>query len=56
VVTGRPYRFGIDWSPDDRWIVAYADDTRRIELVEVATGRAIPLPFTENFTTPSWKP
>ncbi len=55
-VTSRPYRFGMDWSPDDRWIVAYADDTRRIELVEVVSGRAIPLPFSEGFSTPSWKP
>jgi hypothetical protein len=44
VVAGRPYRFGIDWSPDDRWIVAYADDTRRIELVEVGHRPRHPAP------------
>jgi len=50
------YRFGMDWSPDDRWIVGYAADIQRLEVVNVATGHAIPLPYSAGLFTPAWKP
>jgi hypothetical protein len=50
------YDFGIDWSPDDKWIVAREVFAQRLELIEVATGRVIPLPYSSSLSTPAWKP
>jgi hypothetical protein len=51
------YHFGIDWSPTDRWIVARAaDNTGRLEIVEVATGLRLPLGFATNLREPAWRP
>jgi len=50
----RDYWLGIDWSPDGRWIVAKSTETSLLEVVDVPTGRAIPLPFTMNLYGPAW--
>jgi len=50
------YDFGIDWSPDDRWIVAREVYAGRLELIEVATGRVIPLPYSSSLYSPAWRP
>jgi hypothetical protein len=52
---GRAYATGIDWSPDQRWIIAYGPDG--LELVEVATGRVVSLPnLPGGLSQPAWKP
>jgi hypothetical protein len=55
-IADAPYDFGIDWSPDDRWIAARNSSTNRIEIVEVATGMRVPLPYSAGLSDPSWKP
>jgi hypothetical protein len=50
------YAFGIDWSPDDRWIAGYDVASRRLEVVQVATGLRIPLPYSEALSEPAWRP
>jgi Tol biopolymer transport system component len=50
------YAFGIDWSPDGKWIVAKNARIDRIELVNATTGVALPLGFTNGMSGPSWRP
>ncbi|HKP76097.1 MAG TPA: hypothetical protein VJT67_11185 [Longimicrobiaceae bacterium] len=50
------YDFGIDWSPDDKFIVAREVFRGRLELIEVATGRIIPLPYSSALSSPAWHP
>ena len=50
------YSFGIDWSPDGRWIVAQNSQSGRIELVNATSGVALPLGFTNGMRGPSWRP
>ena len=38
--TGTQYDFGIDWSPDDQWILARDLVSQRLEVIRVATGHA----------------
>lgn len=57
-IPGRRYSwsYGLDWSPDGAWIAA-GTSTAGIDVVEVATGLALPLAFTVNrFTQPAWRP
>jgi Tol biopolymer transport system component len=50
---GRRYRAGgLDWSPDGAWLLARGDSL--LELVEVATGRFLPLPYTAASAWASW--
>jgi Tol biopolymer transport system component len=56
VGTGQTYDFGFDWSPDDRWIVAHDLEAARLEIIHVATGQRIPLPYSEGLSNPAWKP
>lgn len=44
----------IGWSPDGAWIVYRGDQT--LELVAVATGLVIPLPFAKGVGSPAWRP
>jgi len=51
----RSYAPGMDWSPDRRWIIARG--VASLELIEVATGRTIPLAgLPGDPTQPAWKP
>lgn len=43
----------LTWSPDSRWIVARSDNG--LDLIEVATGTIIPLPYARRLFAPSWK-
>lgn len=54
VSDGPPLEPGIDWSPDDRWIVASDLMLFKLVLIEVSTGRRIPLPFTNGLGDPAW--
>jgi hypothetical protein len=56
VVSSANYEFGIDWSPDDAWIVGRNVSLNRLEVVQVATGLRIPLPHTAGLFNPSWRP
>jgi Tol biopolymer transport system component len=56
VGTGETYDFGFDWSPDDRWIVARDLEAQRLEIIHVATGQRIPLPYSAGLSDPAWKP
>lgn len=49
-------RPSFDWSPDGKWIIAQSFDTDVLELIEVGTGRILPLGFTKGMTQPAWKP
>ena len=50
---GKAYGWGLDWSPDGRWIVATSGS---IDLIELETGLTLPLAFTQGFIEPTWKP
>lgn len=54
--TGTQYDFGIDWSPDDQWIVARDMVSLQLEVIRVSTGQRIPLPFTIRMWNPAWRP
>jgi WD40-like Beta Propeller Repeat len=53
---GTTYERGLAWSPDGKWLVARNTMSQRLDLIEVATGRTIPLPFTFGMAFPAWKP
>ena len=51
---GVQYPIGEDWSPDGQWLI-----TRRpnvLELLNLATGERLPLPYGTRFVEPSWRP
>ena len=50
------YTWGIDWSPDGKYIIARAEDTHLLELVEVATGARLPLGYSFRMLSPAWRP
>ena len=54
--TGTAYDFGIDWSPDDQWMVARDMASGHLEVIRVATGERIPLPYSLGMHDPAWKP
>lgn len=53
---GSSYDLGIDWSPDGQWIIARNNSYNRLELIDVESGTAFPIPATSGFRGPSWKP
>src|SRR5205823_4839355 len=46
LVTTEAYAPGIDWSPDGKYLVAETANYGVLELIEVATGTRIPLPYS----------
>jgi hypothetical protein len=48
------YFWGIDWSPDGKWIAARNATTSYIELINASTGQIVPLSFTGSVGSPSW--
>ena len=52
----RWYEFGLDWSPDGKWVVGRSRSSGMLELIEVDTGLTLPLAFTRNLHDPVWKP
>lgn len=53
---GTRYSGSLDWSPDDEWIVAHDTEAGRLEIIRVATGERIPLPYARGMDSPSWRP
>jgi hypothetical protein len=57
--SGNPYQPWLDWSPDGQWLVTKhvnAAGLNLIELVRVATGETLPLPYSHGLAWPTWKP
>lgn len=57
------FAYSLDWSPDQRWLVAgfvgrpgFPLPTPGVEIVEVATGLRLPLPFARSGSGVAWKP
>jgi hypothetical protein len=53
---GNAYVFGIDWSPDGQWLVAVNLNTGHVDVINVASGIALPLAFTSQVDSPTWRP
>ena len=56
LVTTEAYAPGIDWSPDGKYVVAETANYGVLELIEVATGTRIPLPYSARLLAPAWRP
>ena len=56
VVSNAAYAPVIDWSRDDKYIVAARSSYGGLELIEVATGSRIPLPYAGGMSQPAWRP
>jgi Tol biopolymer transport system component len=56
IVSGNMYDFSIDWSPDEAWLVARNDVTRKIEIVNVSSGMILPLGYTGTVGAPTYRP
>lgn len=54
---GGGYQLAASWSPDGAWLVAQSAATGRLDVIEVATGRALALgAATSGMVGPSWRP
>lgn len=53
IAVGDPIGGPLAWSPDSKWIIGRGWTT--IELVNVATGEVLPLPWAFYLRAPSWK-
>jgi hypothetical protein len=56
LVTDEAYAPGLDWTPDGKYIVAKTGNYGLLELIVVATGETIPLPYSGRLFTPAWRP
>jgi hypothetical protein len=57
LVPETSFQTGLDWSPGSEWLVAKEDSgERRIVLVRVDGGEVVPLPLTDPYRQPSWRP
>ena len=45
-----------DWSPDGRYIIAEAGDTRGLTIIDVQTGTTVRLTAGVRFGEPAWRP
>jgi Tol biopolymer transport system component len=52
---GNLYEFGFDWSPDGQWLVAVNANTGHVEVINVSSGVALPLAFTTQVSSPTWR-
>ena len=52
---GNLYGFGFDWSPDGQWLVAVNAITGHVEVINVTSGIALPLAFTNQVSSPTWR-
>jgi WD40-like Beta Propeller Repeat len=50
------YQQDFDWSPDGQYIIAQNVNTGQFDLIIVATGVTLPLPYTVGFYSPTWNP
>ena len=51
-----PYDFGMDWSPDGRYLVARNDSSGYLDLIDVTTGARVSLPYSGSLRWPTWLP
>jgi Tol biopolymer transport system component len=56
VLTTTPYSASFDWSPDGQWIAALNESSLRIDVINVASGQTMTLPFAILFLSPAWAP
>ncbi len=54
--SGTSYEYWMDWSPDGQWIIAYNGSYGHLDVINVASGIALPLAFTNEVTAPTWRP
>jgi hypothetical protein len=50
------YAAPFDWSPDGAYLVAANAGTGKIDVINVASGQAVPLPYTFGWESPTWQP
>jgi Tol biopolymer transport system component len=50
------YQQNFDWSPDGLYIIAQNANTGQFDLIIVASGATLPLPYTAGFYSPTWNP
>lgn len=50
------YDYGIDWSPDGKWLLARNLTIGELQLINVQSGQILSLGFTAGYRGPSWKP
>lgn len=53
---GTQYSEWVSWSPDGQWLSVHSRTDNRIELIQVSTGLAVPLPSTARLSQPAWAP
>jgi hypothetical protein len=53
---GHFYAQGVDWSPDGAWLVARIDFQDNLELIRLADGLTLPLPYASMMWRPAWRP
>ncbi|HVH69237.1 MAG TPA: hypothetical protein VM716_15315 [Gemmatimonadales bacterium] len=56
LVIEEAYAPGVDWTPDGKYLVAKTANYGLLELINVATGTRIPLPYSGLLQTPAWRP
>ncbi|MGE5803438.1 MAG: TolB family protein [Gemmatimonadota bacterium] len=56
LVTAEAYAPGVDWTPDGQYIVAKTANFGLLELIAVASGATIPLPYSARLSSPAWRP
>jgi hypothetical protein len=56
VAGARSYAPVVDWSPDGRYLVAARTGYGGLELIDVSTGLALPLPYAGRMSQPAWRP
>ena len=56
VVSGAAFAPVVDWSRDDKSIIASRSSYGGLELIEVVTGSRIPLPYAGGMSQPAWRP
>jgi Tol biopolymer transport system component len=54
--TTSKYAEWVGWSPDGQWLSVQSKTENRLELIQVSTGMAIPLPNTQTLSQPAWAP
>jgi hypothetical protein len=54
--TSSRYEAWVGWSPGGQWLAVRSKTDSRLELIQVSTGLAVPLPNTRDLSQPAWAP